>query len=361
MNSNTVWFEDCVEIKNEIWYPSGIINGLFKFNTETGEISFVTCFPAEKIDGFRLFSAIYHYENKLILVPYIASQIYVYDIGNNEIHGIKVLEGDKQLLSPCIQNNSKILMTTRDKKYFILFDIKTDNYLKISIDEIQDGASERLYLLCGAYYNNRYFIGNTEDNVILVFDFISEQFEFVEINYKKTGLCVFGVWNSCLLADDMSGNIIAIDINDYHIIESYHYTINKSEKDYYCINYILKENTLFCFDLWTNQIIRLDLKTKKCTNIYLHLEEKQEVNIPLTRNWGLIKSIKEGILIITNKEGQMILMRQDGTYEIINPNFNNRDWHNTAQKIVIETSLLNNTYIHESDICGLKDFIEFVK
>lgn len=73
-------FQDYVTINNRIWFSSSIINGLFSADEESGQTEFVTVFPEEGLFQCRLYTEVYVYNHKLILIPYFAENITIYNI-----------------------------------------------------------------------------------------------------------------------------------------------------------------------------------------------------------------------------------------------------------------------------------------
>ncbi len=72
-------FEELYDDGETYWFTSLYFNALFKMGKHTWQVEFVGSFPNEKIDGYRLYSSILEYKDKLYFVPLRAKEIGVFD------------------------------------------------------------------------------------------------------------------------------------------------------------------------------------------------------------------------------------------------------------------------------------------
>lgn len=79
-------------IGKNLWYTSCMHNGLFNIDLITGENKFVGYIPNEELEMRALYQLIVPYKRKLVLIPYNASAIAVYDIDTNEFKKCKLGE-----------------------------------------------------------------------------------------------------------------------------------------------------------------------------------------------------------------------------------------------------------------------------
>ena len=86
MEANIRLVECASSMDETIWYTTCNYNGLFQMNTKTGETEFLGVIPWEKKLGKRLFYNIHYYNNLLILTPYKAQYIAVYNLVTKDFY-----------------------------------------------------------------------------------------------------------------------------------------------------------------------------------------------------------------------------------------------------------------------------------
>ena len=72
-------FENLYEDEKYFWFTAFHFNGLFKMDKSEWKPQFVGVFPGEDMAGFRLYSKIIEYEDKLYFTPLRAREIAIYD------------------------------------------------------------------------------------------------------------------------------------------------------------------------------------------------------------------------------------------------------------------------------------------
>ena len=145
-------FENIFLDKDELWFTAYYFNGLFKMKRNEWIPEFVGTFPNEKLDGFRLYSSILEYDNKLYFTPLRAKEIAVFDKSNGKINKISIekleigyLDGYTgwNYLSAVLYGN-KIIFFPHQRTAIVQYDIEKNRLSKIEtwVKEIVD------YKLC---------------------------------------------------------------------------------------------------------------------------------------------------------------------------------------------------------------------
>lgn len=92
MTKIPIWFEDCVQIENYIWFSANDFNGLCRLNIATGKTEYIAQFPNEYQNADRLYTKIYRSGNKLIFMPHSARNIAVYGLDSEKLISISLDE-----------------------------------------------------------------------------------------------------------------------------------------------------------------------------------------------------------------------------------------------------------------------------
>lgn len=83
-----------VDTKGDIWFATIEFNGLFKYNTETEQLSWKGRFPEEGYEMQYRYSGCVTYNNKLFFPPYLAKEFAVFDIKTETFEKIPVADYD---------------------------------------------------------------------------------------------------------------------------------------------------------------------------------------------------------------------------------------------------------------------------
>ncbi len=78
----------CVDEKSNIWFVSNQFNALFKLNSRTKEISYITSFFEEIFFTDSLYTQAIYYREKIYFIPCVAERIAVFDISKQSVEYI---------------------------------------------------------------------------------------------------------------------------------------------------------------------------------------------------------------------------------------------------------------------------------
>ena len=192
-------FEELYDDWEVYWFTSIHFNCLFKMDKHMWSVEFVGSFPNEKIDGYRLYSTILEYQNKLYFAPLRAKEIGVFDkIGRNfskiefEKGGTKCLEGYTGWNFSTAYRYGKLLYFIPHQRTFILklnLETETIEYLSEWYKEIQEkniNKGSSLFFRTCRKQSVVYAPFNWSDYV-MTFDMETEQTRIIRLGEENSG------------------------------------------------------------------------------------------------------------------------------------------------------------------------------
>ncbi len=90
----TLAFETLCDDGESFWCTAYEYNALFKIDKATWQVEYAGCFPHEKLDGLRLYTAIAKCDGRLFFAPGRAEEIAVFDIGSKTFTKIQIKKPD---------------------------------------------------------------------------------------------------------------------------------------------------------------------------------------------------------------------------------------------------------------------------
>ena len=196
-----IYAYDCVEHNDNMWILSGMDNYLYSMS-KSGQVNRYQI-PDECVDGVRLYNEIVVYENKLILVPYRANEIAVFD---TEQHKFQKIKYDDYL-------NTRFVHGVIWKNYIYMIPSIGNHILKINTDtysisydndlirEIvcECNKTENLFFNGIVQQDNMLFIASCQTNKVLIINLEKESSECKIVgepgdNYWTMCFCAGSFW-----------------------------------------------------------------------------------------------------------------------------------------------------------------------
>ena len=127
MGKINIDFMDAVIVGNDIWFFSMDYNGLFSVNMDTEEIVFRGQVPWEEEMKNGLYNSICATNKKIYLIPFMATQMAVYDIETSSFKAVKIGDAEKsQNYAEAILHDDKIFMFNYYNPYIGIVDINRE-------------------------------------------------------------------------------------------------------------------------------------------------------------------------------------------------------------------------------------------
>lgn len=220
-----VEFENLYEDEKYFWFTAFHFNGLFRMGKSEWKPQFVGAFPNEDLAGFRLYSKIIEYENKLYFTPLRAKEIAIYDKEKNVFYKKSFEELKIGYLSAYSGWNFYDAQLYRDNIYFfphqrtavLQYDLKRKKLKGIStwVSKITDRHTllqPRVFYRT-AMKGGRIYAPVSGSNLLECIDLETEQVEIYEIGKKGStysDICIAG--SNAYICPFDGGEIIEWDI-----------------------------------------------------------------------------------------------------------------------------------------------------
>lgn len=261
----------CVDDNKTIWIFSDDYNGLFKYDLENDELTFVKSNPYEKIQASQLYNGAEYYNGNIFFFPICAKGIGVYNINNNKFeivdipnrngiiyYNIVKIAPAKILLYPIINSNYAYVLDMNNKK--------------IQLKELNYGQYSELIM------ENRLILGSAIIEKKAYFVFANTKF-ILEYDWGKNKISVSEIF--C----------------DSRLFSS----ISKNEK-MYCIN--SEGTTIYIID--NNKVVKkFDLDKRKLIGDGRHYG-------------GYTVTCKDEIFCVPEIEDNLILIKKNNERKLIN-------------------------------------------
>ena len=330
-NQIPLWFEDCVQIGNNIWFPAANLNGLFQYDILNGGVKFVALFENEKKHISRLFYKVYMINDCIVFIPNMASEMYMYDTLLNKMHSIQISECEHQRFVIAAVYENQLLLQRVDENKFYVFDFSERILKKPQIYNFIESPIHNMTQ--GIVVENKYYAGNKENNIVVSFDFVNRTIETIALGTDSKGYRMIGEFDNMFLCDDIEGTIYQISKDGNTVKKMFVSNLERGIYDLY-YEHILLNDILFSFVLDKNIIVKHDLKTLQSEIIEETDVEQFELNNELTRRWGCIKKIDKGILTISNRTTNVKLIGEKLTYSYLV--FDKRDYLKKLKELKME-------------------------
>ena len=179
-----IWGSDiCFDDKNNIWIAHGIINGLLKYNVKTNRVEFKCVIDEEELVEEMLFSSIIYNNDTIILVPYNAKGLYVYNILTDQYN--KIYEGRKYngFIGGVLYNNCVYCVPYNRNCSADVIKISLNDYSFEKYDDIWSKISINDFKLNDYAICKNYFIGVFEHSEsILLYNIESKEVELYNVD-----------------------------------------------------------------------------------------------------------------------------------------------------------------------------------
>ena len=191
MKKSKLRAEKGVIVDNQVYLVSADVNMIYTLNLDSYEISFFENLPDEEFWRAQLYGDIIYYEDQLILVPLMASKIWIYDIKQNIWTGIELSAAEQKLkykfwggvlFGDCVYMFGHYYMGVLKLNLKNNTIERINDSFKKEVDEkqIKDGMFNRnIVLMDGCIYTP--FLPT---NKIFRWNLVSGKYDFIEVGSK---------------------------------------------------------------------------------------------------------------------------------------------------------------------------------
>lgn len=207
----------CV-LENKIWLFHERINALVCVDIVKDEVECVVSVDGEPYVKDNLFCAIVEYNNRLILIPYSASRIYIYDLNTGDF------------VDNNLESISGIRYVFKDKNWLYMFPMSADGFIvKLNMKDYSDhsrvriegGEIESRWLgTVGHMFENSIYLPIYRDNNsggYIEYDMLTDKCKYFELN---KGLDTLTIKNNKMYFTGIDDNVYKYDNKSLSVVHS---------------------------------------------------------------------------------------------------------------------------------------------
>lgn len=218
-----ILMEDGILVKENFFFFSRDWNGLYMVELKSGVTQFVSTMPEEGIFAKRLCAGIIYHNNRLIMIPMMARDIWIYDLGNKQWEKVERKHtGDKEHheeIFRAVEYNNYLFMIGSNYPYIVRMDLNNYELTYLSTPYAALAPFKRkseAYFRCDfCCRGNRLFLASCLNNFVLCVNLDTLDYEWNEVG--ENGFCYSGiVWDgeNYWLAPRRATPIVKWDGND---------------------------------------------------------------------------------------------------------------------------------------------------
>lgn len=185
-----VLFEDCVRVKNDLYFICRDYNSVCKMDIETGKIEAITSIPEESAYAWRLGSKIIYWNGFLFFAPMNAKKIWKYDLERGNWNGYERKELDNWTTSrdmfQAVLYKNKIYFIGCLYPAIIVLDLQSDalEYVTKPYENRINLAKEKKdsWFRTDYVHMDKYiYMASCVDNTVFKFNMDTYEFEYIEV------------------------------------------------------------------------------------------------------------------------------------------------------------------------------------
>lgn len=277
-------FEAFTKVDKEVAYAaSATFNALFKINLQTGECTYIKMFQNEKCDGKRLYTKALFLNDKIYFVPTSAEEIAIFDIKTQEIKKLSIQNMNK-MKCPFYNSNHKFSAGAIYGKYIFMIGSTYPSVLRINaqterIDYFDEWVNEEPFLFKKSLTidGSRCYVPSANNNLILCFDMESCVGRLYYVGHSDKGW-----WSMCKVKNDFwlapkeAGAIICWNPDTYKMKEYRNYPKGFKDNGFAFTKIYNHGDDIFLIPAYANMGIKIALSNEEISDSGMFCMEKNE-------------------------------------------------------------------------------------
>lgn len=304
-----LWFSDCVQVDDKIWFASGNYNGLYCYDIAGKRTDYIADFPEEFFNVEQLFFKTRRYKDNLIFIPMLAGAVHIFNLTSKFFSRIEIPLSGTTLFA-----DGRIF-----GRYLYLFGCNYYGILKVNLDsrriETTNGAPEQigkkigmdkgnpLFGLQSVAVGNKVYLPSWQSNHLVEYDMEKESYRFYEAGSKENRYYgVYQIGDSIGLLAWNNGNAVI-------------WNEERWEEVFYCEKCSLDKqmcmmgNAVWVIPSKTKKIYKIDEKSKKVEEVWIDEKDHSEKNIEFA-------GVYENQLLLCALTGDWYKISNDGEEKV---------------------------------------------
>lgn len=344
-------FLSCAEKGEELFFVSSEVNLLCAMSVENQKIRFIDNCPEEIFSQSSLFGNVACYNNKLILAPLMAKNIWIYDFETSFWEPIKLNENIANVsfkFFGMVPFRNQVFFLGHYFNGIICVDIDDRSVHEIPINNIDNEKTDGLFLWDYVIRDKLCYIPSLKSNQVIILDLETKKIEYRRVgdnNNRYVGITWDG--SSFWLAPRRNGKYVRWDgdsnVTEHNLPEEF------NKDDYYFIgSYMDGDNVVFpgminrlgslVFDKGTPQDTRI---IKEAVSFYKSLDNK------------FIKQNMDGELVIKDSNKEILIEAM----------IDREEWDSFEEDRVVASykqRIRDNLFLHENSTDKLQYYLKSI-
>lgn len=294
-----VSIQDFVIEQNQMWFCSSFLNGLFRKDLESEEVFVEYYFNNYPMIGRTLFNKILIADKKIILIPTVAEEIYIYDIEAKEMMSYTLPEcvnraKNRQgfLFGDAFTHKNKLILLPDYAEQIVILDIETR---KIETSNLLRDAIEKQVKQKTKHYieHESILIKNRLYNFFLSY-ILEYDFETQKLSMNKVLDNGFLIKSICRYKDE----ICVIDSNHNVYVWNGNTCIKKKEIPYETNRIVQNGNYILGIDMLSGTIVEGEVNAENVTFKTYQSQHENISNVKVINEEIYLSSITSNTITI---------------------------------------------------------------
>lgn len=268
-----------VQVGNDVYFSAWNKNGLFKYNPQTGECSFLKCFVGE--ENWGLHSEAILYGNTIWFIPRASERIAIVDLENLDIGYLELPESGHRPKERNIPPRRMFVCHEEGEKYLWVIPNAYKLFIKIDMERrqiisVQEWGNDEYAGAIGVRNQNKLWVSIYSSREFRVIDLLTEE-QIIKKNEHGDSLYL-GIQitdgNICLFPQYMKDGILLLDFEMQREQKIY---LDDGEQWYYEYGGFTEEGDILLVPYWGNQSVQVHVEDNQCSineKVDLQLEEE---------------------------------------------------------------------------------------
>lgn len=276
------YFNAAVQIGEFLYYSAKYMNGLFRANLTTGKSEYITMFDTERDEDIH--NLAFSEGEKIWFIPtYIGEKIAVFDINSYTIEYIEIEDPKKicygYLFMKYIRRGDVVWLVPGVYGAFLRLNVNNGEVRRIKLP-VEDYENVNYTAIQGYEWDNKIFLCPWDDSSMFYLDLESEEIRSIDIEVKQNFYRNIFIFDNCiyLFPRVIPNDILKIDLRTKKS-ENIGFHITKEKTPIFAIHYESHTNRMFLFpQLEEERIFVLDLNSQKVSEIEMPIDSGLKIS-----------------------------------------------------------------------------------
>ena len=276
------YFNAAVQIGESLYYSAKYMNGLFRADLATGKSEYITMFDTEREEDIHKLA--FSEGNKIWFIPsYIGEKIAIFHIDSCTMEYVEIPDPKKVcdgfLFMEYVRKEDVVWLVPGVYGAFLRVNVKTGELRRIKLP-IEEYEKVNFPVIQGCERDDKIYLCPWDDAGIFYLDLKSEEVKTIDIETKQNFYRNIFIFDNCiyLFPRVIPNDILKMDLGTKKC-ENIGLHITKEKTPIVAIHYERNTNRMFLFpQLEEEKIFILDLESQKASEIEMPIDSGLKIS-----------------------------------------------------------------------------------